>query len=794
MFRHEALPQKQMKNPPPARNSRGPPREAASPSAQSPSIHDQILDHLPDAVFIHREGKIVYANPLMATLHGANSAAQLVGMNALDLVSPSDHAPILARRRDVSKGPLSESPEHRRLRLDGTEFDARTRSSEVIWDGERSILVVVRDFGLRAKDGDALRESERHYRDLIEGSNFGIQISRPNGERLLVNRKFVEMFGYGSAEDMLAVSAPGALVAPHYREALIARRAARARGEEVPEDFEYDALRKDGTFLPVQVFYRHIYWDGEAAIQRTMIDITARRKAEQQQRESDERYRHLAELSPDGILVHTDGVVVFANASMARILGAKSTDELVGMHASEWIPPEHREEVEVRRKLAKAGQSVGIAEAEFLRIDGSRTNIERALKVITWQGRPSYLVLVRDINERKRAEAALSEQRTLLETVMNCMDPTLAAWDKHLNLITWNRKWEEERKFPPGFLKAGLHYDDILRWSFETGRLETDNLEATIARRRSDVRQDVEPEPVVERPDGTIVLRKRHPLPDGGFVTTRVDITELKRAQTRIEEQGKELMKLAEKSELARNEAEAANQAKSEFLAMMSHELRTPLNAILGFSEIIATEAFGPLGVNKYGEYAKDINNSGQHLLELINDLLDLSKVESGRDEIFDEDIDVGELLSQLSPLIAGRAGHGGVVLRYDCPDELPALRADRRKLKQILLNLLSNAIKFTLAEGDVMLKVTCPPNGGHIFQIIDSGVGIADEDISRAFTPFGQVESGLNRKNEGTGLGLPLSKALVELHGGSLDLESEVGVGTTVTVRFPVERGVFSV
>jgi PAS domain S-box-containing protein len=141
------------------------------------------------------------------------------------------------------------------LRLDGTEFDARTRSSEVSWQGERSILVVVRDSRLQAKDRDALRESERRYRDLIEGSSFGIQISRSNGERLLVNRKFVEMFGYDSADDMLAVSTPGALVAPHYRDALIARRAARARGEAVPLEFEYDALRKDGSFLPVQVFF-----------------------------------------------------------------------------------------------------------------------------------------------------------------------------------------------------------------------------------------------------------------------------------------------------------------------------------------------------------------------------------------------------------------------------------------------------------------------------------------------------------------------------------------------------------
>ncbi len=646
------------------------------PEAKKGESDGRMLDHFPDAVFIQQAGKIVYANPLMAALHGAAAVGQLIGRQSLDLVCPEHRFLILARRREVALGPLPESLVHRRRRLDGSEFNARTRSSHMVWNGEPAILVVVRDSRRSAKDGDALGQSEQRYRDLIEGSSFGIQISRKNGERLFVNRKFVEMFGYESAEEMLGVTTPGALVAPHDREWMVERRAARSRGESVPDEYEYDALRKDGSILPVQVFFRRVWWEGEAAIQRTIIDITARRKAEREQRESEERYRHLAELSPDGILVHTDEIIVFANDSMARLLGADSPGQLIGKNSTELVPQEQRAEVAARRKLASAGQNVPLAETRFSRMDGSTTYVERALKHIIWQGRPSYLVLVRDINERRKTEA---ERERMVE-----------------NLLL---------------------------------------------------------------------------------------------AQARIEEQGRELKKLAENSDLARQEAQAANQAKSEFLAMMSHELRTPLNAVLGFSEIIATEAFGPMGVKKYGEYARDIFESGQHLLELINDILDLSKVESGKDEIFNEEIPVSELLAQLAPLVTGRAEHGKVRIEYECPDELPALRADRRKLKQALVNLLTNAIKFTPEGGKVSVSVDCSPEGGHLFRIVDTGIGISQKDIPTALSPFRQVENALNRKIEGTGLGLPLSKALIELHGGSLKMESTLGVGTTVTLRFPPER-----
>ena len=241
---------------------------------------------------------------------------------------------------------------------------------------------------------------------------------------------------------------------------------------------------------------------------------------------------------------------------------------------------------------------------------------------------------------------------------------------------------------------------------------------------------------------------------------------------------------------VALKEAEAATRAKSEFLATMSHELRTPLNAVIGFSDVITSEAFGP-GNAKYRDYAKDINESGQHLLSLINDILDLSKVESGADELDEDDIEIPDVTQSVLVLVKGRAHKGGVVLETDLAEELPMLRADERKLKQILVNLLSNAIKFTEAGGKVGLRAWCQQDSGLVFQIADTGIGIPLEDIPKALSQFGQIHSDLNRQYEGTGLGLPLTKALVELHGGTLDIQSQVGTGTTVTVRFPAERTV---
>ena len=240
----------------------------------------------------------------------------------------------------------------------------------------------------------------------------------------------------------------------------------------------------------------------------------------------------------------------------------------------------------------------------------------------------------------------------------------------------------------------------------------------------------------------------------------------------------------------ARDQAQAANHAKSEFLANMSHELRTPLNAIIGFSEIMLHELHGRLGNERYNDYARDIHQSGRHLLEIINDILDIAKVEAGKLELRHRAIRVEELFASCSRLMGERAASAGISLVVEPPHDVPVLFADDTRLRQILLNLLSNAIKFTPSGGTVVMRAGIAGDGRIELQISDNGIGMTEQEISLAMQPFTQIDNSLSRRFEGTGLGLPLTKALVELHAGELKLWSERGVGTTASISLPQPAG----
>jgi signal transduction histidine kinase len=240
--------------------------------------------------------------------------------------------------------------------------------------------------------------------------------------------------------------------------------------------------------------------------------------------------------------------------------------------------------------------------------------------------------------------------------------------------------------------------------------------------------------------------------------------------------------------------AESANRSKSEFLANMSHELRTPLNAIIGFSEILLNELMGPLGADCYKEYVHNIKDSGTHLLDIINDILDLSKIEAGKAQLIEETIDLSRTIRSCSRLMEVRASNAKVVLTVEIASNLPALRADERKVKQIIINLLSNAVKFTPEGGEVTLKAVRTEEGGVEIAVSDTGIGIAPEDISKALAPFYQIDNSLSRKYNGTGLGLPLAASFARMHGGTLTLQSNEGQGTCVTLYLPEGRVVSQV
>ncbi len=284
--------------------------------------------------------------------------------------------------------------------------------------------------------------------------------------------------------------------------------------------------------------------------------------------------------------------------------------------------------------------------------------------------------------------------------------------------------------------------------------------------------------------DGRTVLLEtsKVALKDSGGTTIGVlgigrDVTERHRAEIRLRE--------------AKEQAEFANRSKTEFLANMSHELRTPLTIINGAFDIISMEMFGPIDHPKYMEYAKDAREAGEHLLGIINDLLDVSMIEMDRLVLNDEILEVAEVLSFCHTLVKGRADTVGLALGMEIDDGLPRLRGDKLRIKQVLLNLLSNALKFTPSGGRVTLAAGTDSTGGVVLSVADTGIGIAGEKIVKALNSLGETGSPYVREVQGAGIGLALSRKLVELHGGILELDSDVGIGTTVTVRFPRERAV---
>jgi PAS domain S-box-containing protein len=381
-----------------------------------------------------------------------------------------------------------------------------------------------------------------------------------------------------------------------------------------------------------------------------------------------------------------------------------------------------------------------------------------------------------DVSAENEARESAVVSRGRLTTAIENISEGLALYDERNQLVLCNSRFREYLAGAHGVLFPGAAFTGILRTLEEnaTIREPAQALESWRGLRR---RAEAEGEAAIEigLANSRWLRITDRPTEDGGIVSIVSDITESKDREETLR--------------AAKELAEEGSRSKSEFLANMSHELRTPLNAIIGFSEIMQSQTLGPVGNPRYLEYLGDIMESSHHLLGVINDILDVAKAEAGRLELIEESVDVIGELRLTDRLFAEQVAEAGIGLLIDVPDVLPRLLADRRKIRQVVLNLVSNAIKFTPPGGEVTVSATLEREGGMTLVVADTGIGIAEDDIARALTPFGQVESSLARRYEGTGLGLPLTQALVERHGGTMVLESELGKGTRVYVRLPRQR-----
>ncbi|RZJ29588.1 MAG: PAS domain-containing sensor histidine kinase, partial [Brevundimonas sp.] len=387
---------------------------------------------------------------------------------------------------------------------------------------------------------------------------------------------------------------------------------------------------------------------------------------------------------------------------------------------------------------------------------------------------------------KSQAQAAESRLRDGIESVSDAF----VLFDKTGRLILSNQAFQDAFAFEDGVVRKGAYKQDLNRIAALAIKSEQ-----PAAGGRAGARE-------VELVDGRWLQLVERFTSDGGSVVSAADITAIKQKEAErqraverlhvtiaeLEDREEKLSLLARKYEVAMTRAEAANQAKSEFLANMSHELRTPLNAINGFSEIMASELFGPLGDAKYKGYAGDILRSGQHLLSLINDVLDMAKIEAGKLTLHYEPVSLKEVVDDATRLMRGKIEDAGLKLVVDAP-ALPEIEADHRGLKQVILNLISNAVKFTPEGGEIIVSLSQLDDDTVQLAVTDTGIGIAPEDLARLARPFEQVEGQHSKTTQGTGLGLALTKSLIELHGGALVMKSEPGQGTTVSFDLPIRR-----
>ncbi|MBK8544466.1 MAG: PAS domain-containing sensor histidine kinase [Caulobacteraceae bacterium] len=441
----------------------------------------------------------------------------------------------------------------------------------------------------------------------------------------------------------------------------------------------------------------------------------------------------------------------------------------------------------VEEEFRRARQS-GLLDARFrVTRGGGLAWIEaRGTAVEDASGRSETRVFgtVIDATQRHEAEARVSRLEQQLRAAIDNFSGPFALWDSRRRLLLWNHSFAKAFGLGPDILRMRASYEAVAAAATSSIRREKNDPS------NPDVR-------IIELVTGEWLHIVERRAADGGIITVGVDITPLKRKEEelaknerrlsdalgRAETQEYRIKALAKEAHEERQKAEEASLAKSTFLANMSHELRTPLNAVIGFSEIMAKELFGEIGNAQYKQYANDIYDSGSHLLDLINDILDMAKIEANKLTLTPKPLDPMVVIEQAARLTKRKAEDKGLSLVIDAED-LGEIEADHRAVKQILLNLLSNAVKFT-DQGAIMVHGR-GNSQGITLRVVDTGCGIPPEHLPRLARPFEQVEQELTRNHHGTGLGLALTKSLVEMHGGKLSIQSEVGRGTIVTVTLP--------
>ncbi len=486
---------------------------------------------------------------------------------------------------------------------------------------------------------------------------------------------------------------------------------------------------------------------------------------------------------------------IFWSQSMFEILGLEGKDDLLSFgDVSGLVHPDDVQLYELATELVDAKLTFIDHAFRMRHADGHWVWLRARCELVSQPREPGpHLIgIAVDITEQKNLVEKTVAADLRLRDAIETIPEAFVLWDADNRLVLCNSNFQELHDLPDEAITVGASYELVVA----AGQKPVVRNKIVTAGPAIPGARTFE----AQLEDGRWLHISERRTKDGGYVSVGTDITALKMHEEKLVDSEKRLMatvsdlrasqqrsaELTEKYAAEKTRAEEANQAKSKFLANMSHELRTPLNAIIGFSEIMESNMFGPLGSEKYHEYCSDIRSSGQYLLEVINDILDMSKIEAGRIRLDFEDLTLDALLGEAMRVVSARAEEKQLKVTSRISPDLQ-LRADRRAIKQVMLNLLSNAVKFTHAGGRITVRGRL---SGEciVLTIADTGIGIAKDALSKLGRPFEQVESQLTKSHQGSGLGLAISKSLVDLHGGNMRIRSTLGKGTLVVVRLPLE------
>ncbi len=675
-------------------------------------------------------------------------------------------------------------------------------AEDLPWVPFRSTIREVNDVVAAHQAADNLLRQRSHerdqawalLRDAVDSISEGFVIFDPEDRLVMCNQRYLDLYPQ-SAPAMV----PGTTFEDILRYGLRRGEYVDAVGRE--QEWMAERLRdhraatgaieqhhSDGRWI--MVTERRTRNGGIAGLR---IDITERKRAQAEAEAARARIADFAEAATDWfwetdaearITFVSDGFEKTAGIPRSTVLGRCLYLEHDG------VPEPHKADVLARRPLRDV-----VIERQHL----GKTYF------VTFSGKPvyddkgrftGYRGTSRNVTAQITADLALAHQTEVFSTLIDNLPLGVGLVDRDFRWMAFNRAFLELFDLAPDSIKVGDPFGKFVRINAMRGEYgAVGDIETEVRRRMAIAKRPEFFQFERTRPGGRTIDHRRVPLSGGGFVTTYIDVSAARRREddlrdirARLERQAEELDMARITAEQARESAAAANAAKSRFLANMSHELRTPLNAILGFSEIMSKRLLGPLH-GPYQSYAQDIHVSGQYLLRLISDLLDLSKIEVGQMDLREEMVDLPDLANECMRLLLDKAQAGQVTLETRLPETFPLVFADRLRLKQALLNLLSNAVKFTPSGGRIEVTGRLLPEGGAVISVADTGIGMKAADIALALEPFRQIDNALTRRTEGTGLGLPLTKALIETHGGSLHIRSEPGRGTQVDLRLPEDR-----